>query len=151
MPLQPGYSPFSIPAKPDLLLFRPGGLSGPAIPCSAHSCENVLVDALSRPDKVAPTEWQLQPDLFTMICQQIDFSTSKICQLKTYILPVLDPSTLAVYTLSILWEVLSMYALLLLVLLCRVLQEIQATWILTLILVVPWWPVGASLPISENP
>lgn len=57
----------------------------------------MLANALFRPDKVAPTEWKLHPEIFAMICWRIDhpnvnlFATSQNFQLTTYISPVPDP------------------------------------------------------------
>ena len=108
--------------------------------------KNVLADSLSRQSKPAPTEWQLHPDAFQIICQRLGqpnvdlFATRFNNQLPVFVSPVPDQQALKHDALAMSWEGLSRYAFPPPILIPRVLQKITTTRNLRLILVAPWWP-----------
>ena len=119
-------------------------------------CQNVLADALSRPDKPSPTEWMLHPEAFRLLCQQfhrplIDlFATAHNHQLPVYVSPLPDPLAWEVDALSMSWEGLDAYAFPPPVLMARVVTKIDSTSNLTLLLVAPYWPARTWFPALKR-
>ena len=113
---------------------------------------NVIADALSRPGKPSPTEWQLRPQVFRELVlplayPNIDlFATSFNKQLQVYMSPIPDPGALASDALSQSWEGLNAYAYPPPAILPLVLQKVRATQRLTLTLVAPYWPSRCWFP-----
>ena len=119
-------------------------------------CNNVLADALSRPDKPSPTEWTLHPKAFRLICDShhrpmVDlFATSFNNQLPIYVSPIPDPAAWGVDALHLSWEGLDAYAFPPPILLPRVVAKIQATQNLLLTLVAPYWPARPWFPALRS-
>lgn len=114
--------------------------------------QNVLADALSRPDKPSPTEWMLHPEAFLLLCRQVHrplvdlFATRFNHQLPVYVSPIPDPAAWSVDALSLPWEGLDAYAFPPPVLMPKVLAKIRQTTHLRLTLVAPFWPARTWFP-----
>ena len=111
--------------------------------------QNILVDQLSRPDQILPTEWSLLPRGFDRICQVFGrphlnlFATKANNKLALYVSPVLDPLAWEQGTLHLRWDHLDAYTFphfaLLRQIITRVLESevLEGLWLL---LVAPLWP-----------
>jgi ribonuclease HI len=116
---------------------------------------NVIADALSRPDRPSPTEWQLHPECFRWICTQlwtpnVDlFATRFNNQLPVYISPIPDPAALDVDALSLSWEGFDAYAFPPTCLLQRLLMKIREENC-RMILIAPYWPSRHWFPVLTS-
>jgi hypothetical protein len=108
--------------------------------------KNILADALSRPDKPPPTEWQIHPDIFWKLIfplrsPEVDlFATSANTQLAKFVSPIPERSAWKIDALSLDWENLNAYAFPPTALLPLILRKIEGTKKLSLTLVAPFWP-----------
>ena len=106
---------------------------------------NVRADALSRRNKVLPTEWSLHPQVFHKICQvwhtpNLDmFATALNHKLPVYVSPTPDPEAWEVDALSIPWQDLNGYAFPPVAILPRVIQKMH-TYQCIMIVIAPGWP-----------
>ncbi|XP_070546087.1 uncharacterized protein [Ptychodera flava] len=113
---------------------------------------NHIADALSRDQKVIPTEWEIPQEIANRIfaiwgTPMADlFATFKNCKLPLFVSPVPDHRALAVDALSMSWRNLLLYAFPPLPLLPLVLRKI-ADEVTTVILVAPAWPKRSWYPM----
>ena len=110
---------------------------------------NILVDQLSRPDQILPTEWSLLPRVFDRICQVFGrphlnlFATKANNKLALYVSLVLDPLAWEQGTLHLRWNHLDAYTFPLFALLRQVITQVLESEVLEglwLLLVAPLWP-----------
>ena len=108
--------------------------------------KSILVDQLSRPDQVLPTEWSLLPRVFNKICRILScphlvlFATWANAKLLLYVSPVLDPQAWKQDALHLQWDHIFAYAFSLFELLRQVISKVMESEGLALVLVAPLWP-----------
>jgi hypothetical protein len=106
---------------------------------------NVLADYLSRRHQTLHTEWTLNQGVVKSLFDRwgdpcVDlFATCLNNRLPVYVSPVQDPLAWQVDALSISWEGLSAYAYPPVKILPQVLEKVQQTRTLRLILIAPKW------------
>ena len=108
--------------------------------------KNILVDQLSWPDQIFPTDWSLLPRVFDGICRvfghpHLDlFAIRADNKLPLYISPVLDPLAWKQDALHLPRNHLVAYAFLSFALLRQVISQIMKSEGLRLLLVAALWP-----------
>ena len=115
---------------------------------------NVIADRLSRPDRLAATEWTLASSLFQLLDLSLGplmidlFATRHNRRTQTFVSPVPDPLAYSVDALSMDWEGLpGPYAFPPLPVLPRVLQKIGACQSTVLVLIAPAWQKQSWYPM----
>ena len=107
---------------------------------------NVIADKLSRLGQTIQTEWSLLPEVFQAICSrwhqpQVDlFATRFNNKLPLFVSPVPDPLATAVDALSLPWEDLDAYAFPPTAILGKVVEKLQNTPGMRIILIAPGMP-----------
>ena len=112
---------------------------------------NVVADALSRPDQVLGSEWMLHQDVFNWLRQRwpvtIDlfaFSLSHRC--SVYFVPVSDPMAAGTDAMLQSWDSLQAYAFPPFAMIGQVLAKVRASRSLELTLIAPFWPQRPWFP-----
>ena len=105
---------------------------------------NVLADALSRPDQLPHSEWSLNMTVFWSLCRlwpvQIDlFATSANHRCSIYFSPYRDPQSVGTDAFLQSWDGLQAYAFPTFAIIPRVLAKLRASRRTELTLVVPHW------------
>ena len=107
---------------------------------------NVVADKLSTLGQVIQTKWSLLPEVFQAVCNrwhrpQIDlFATRFNNKLPQFVSPVPDSLATAVDALSLPWEDLDAYAFPPVALLGKVVEKLQNSPCIRIILIAPGWP-----------
>ena len=107
---------------------------------------NVVADKLSRLGQTIQTEWSLLQEVFQTICRrchrpQIDlFATRFNNKLPQFVSPIPDSLTVAVDALSLQWEGLDAYAFPPAAILGKVVEKLQDSPCMRIILIAPGWP-----------
>ena len=112
---------------------------------------NVVADALSRPDQVLGLEWMLHQDVFNWLCQRwpvrIDlFASSLSHRCYVYFAPVSDPMAGGTDAMLQSWDSLQAYAFPPFAMISQVLAKVRASRSLELMLIAPFWPQRPWFP-----
>ena len=112
---------------------------------------NVLTDALSRPNQVQGSEWMLKMEVFEELRRRwpvmIDLfatSVSRLCSL--YFSPFQDPQALGTDALLHSWDRLQIYAFPPWVLIPQVLRKLRSSKDVLMTLIAPYWPQRPWFP-----
>ena len=106
---------------------------------------NVVADALSRPNQVLGSEWMLHQDVFNWLCQRwpvtIDlFASSLSHRCSVYFALVSDPMAAGTDAMLQSWDSLQSYAFPPFAMIGQVLAKVRASQGLELTLITPLWP-----------
>ena len=112
---------------------------------------NVVADALSRPDQVLGSEWMLHQDVFNWLHQHwavtIDlFASSFSHHYSVYFAPVSDPMAAGTNAMLQSWDSLQAYAFPPFAMISQVLAKVRAPQGLELTLIAPFWPQHPLFP-----
>ena len=112
---------------------------------------NVVADALSRPDQVLGSEWMLHQDVFNWLCQcwpvTIDlFASSLSHRCSVYFAPVSDSMAAGTDAILQSWDSLQAYAFPPFAMIGQVLAKVRASRSLELTLIAPFWPQRPWFP-----
>ena len=112
---------------------------------------NVVADALSRPNQVLGSEWMLHQDVFNWLRQRwpvtIDlFASSLSHRCSVYFAPVLDPMAAGTNAMLQSWDSLQAYAFPPFAMIGQVLAKVRASQGLELTLIAPLWPQHPWFP-----
>jgi hypothetical protein len=113
---------------------------------------NTWADRLSRPNQVIATEWALKQSVADMIFVRLGrpdldlFASRDNCKLQTFVSPERDQTAFASDAMSLAWRGMYAYAFPPTPLLLPVLQKMQTTNCMIL-LVAPYWPRMTWFPI----
>ena len=106
---------------------------------------NVVADALSRPNQVLGSEWMLHQDVFNWLRQRwpvtIDlFASSLSHRCSVYFAPVSDPMAAGTDAMLQSWDSLQAYAFPPFAMISQVLAKVRSSQSLELTLIAPLWP-----------
>ena len=112
---------------------------------------NVVADALSRPDQILGSEWILHQDVFDSLRKRwpamIDlFATSLSHRCSLYFAPMSDPMAVGTDAMLQPWNDLQAYAFPPFAMIRQVLNKIMSSSNLTLTLIAPFWPAREWFP-----
>ena len=112
---------------------------------------NVVEDALSRPNQVLGSEWMLHQEVFNWLCQRwpvtIDlFASSLSHRCSVYFAPVSDPMAAGTDAMLQSWDSLQAYAFPPFAMISQVLAKVRASQGLELTLIAPFWPQRPWFP-----
>ena len=112
---------------------------------------NVVADALSRPNQVIGSEWMLHQEVFNWLCERwpvtIDlFASSLSHRCSVYFAPVLDPLAAGTDAMLQSWDSLQAYAFPPFAMISQVLAKVRASQNLELTLIAPFWPQRPWFP-----
>ena len=119
--------------------------SKPQSPTHSEPAERGSRRALGQLGQTIQTEWSLLPEVFQAICSrchlpQIDLFATRFNKLPLFVSPVPDPVATAVDVLSLPWEDLDAYAFPPTAILGKVVENLQDTPCVRIILIAPGWP-----------
>lgn len=123
---------------------------------------NLVPDALSRSDRLAPTEWSLPQHYVNWLCDlwldpKVDLFANRLNRrLPLYVAPAEDPQALHVDALAMSWKNMTGYAFPPIALLPLVLSKVRDSANCRLILIAPLWPRRSWFPglleiLSDRP
>ena len=106
---------------------------------------NVVADALSRPNQVIGSEWMLHQEVFNWLRERwpvtIDlFASSLSHRCSVYFAPVSDPMAAGTDAMLQSWDSLQAYAFSPFAMISQVLAKVRASQSLELSLIAPFWP-----------
>lgn len=113
---------------------------------------NLVPDALSRSDRLAPTEWSLPQHYVNWLCAlwwdpKVDLFANRLNKrLPIYVAPAEDPQALHVDALTMSWTNLTAYAFPPIALLPLVISKVHDSSNCRVILVAPFWPRRSWFP-----
>ena len=112
---------------------------------------NVVADALSRPNQVLGSEWMLHQDVFNWLRQHwpvtIDLFVSSLShRCSVYFVPVPDPMAAGTDAMLQSWDSLQAYAFSPFAMISQVLAKVRASQGLELTLIAPLWPQRPWFP-----
>ena len=112
---------------------------------------NVVADALSRPDQVLGSEWMLHQDVFNWLRQcwpvTIDlFASSLSHRCSVYFVPVSDAMAAGTDAMLQSWDSLQAYVFPPFAMISQVLAKVRASQGLELTLIAPFWPQRPWFP-----
>ena len=113
---------------------------------------NILADALSRSDRLVPTEWTLHQEVVIAVANMWDaptvdlFATKLNKRFPLYYSPLPDPEALGVDSLAASWEGLIAYAYPPTPLILPVLNKVASSKV-RVCLIAPCWPNQAWFPV----
>ena len=112
---------------------------------------NVVADALCRPDQVLGSEWMLHRDVFNWLRQRWPvtiylFASSLSHCCFAYFAPVSDPMAAGTDAMLQSWDSLQAYAFPPFAMIGQVLAKVRASRSLELTLIAPFWPQRLWLP-----
>ena len=112
---------------------------------------NVVADALSRPNLVIGSEWMLHQEVFNWLRERwpvtIDlFASSLSHRCSVYFAPVSDPMAAGTDAMLQSWDSLQTYAFPPFAMISQVLAKVRASQNLELTLIAPFWPQRPWFP-----
>ena len=121
------------------------------IPQYIRGKDNVVADALSRPDQLQSTEWTLHQEVVDRLCRlwsaNIDiFATPLNYRLQAFFCPFSDPMAVGTDAFLQSWDYLDMYAYPPINIIRRVLNKLMQSEKARMTLIAPLWPQKEWFP-----